>query len=79
MRHVAGALHAKCAVADGRRPLVSSANLTEHAQWLNMELGVLVEGGDTPRRAQRHWSALIGSGEIERIRPDAAGNSRGTA
>lgn len=52
-------LHAKCAVADGERLLVSSANLTEYAFTKNMELGLLVEGGDVPRRVQDHLEALI--------------------
>jgi phosphatidylserine/phosphatidylglycerophosphate/cardiolipin synthase-like enzyme len=60
----AGSLHAKCAVADGRHLLVSSANLTEYAQWFNMELGLLVEGGDAPLRVQRHWAALMAAGEL---------------
>ncbi|MGE3794646.1 MAG: DISARM system phospholipase D-like protein DrmC [Dehalococcoidia bacterium] len=62
-----GALHAKCAVADGRHLLVSSANLTEYAQWFNIELGLLLDGGDTPLRVQRHWEALIAAGELERL------------
>jgi phosphatidylserine/phosphatidylglycerophosphate/cardiolipin synthase-like enzyme len=38
-----GLLHAKCAVADRRMLFVSSANLTDHAMNLNIELGVLVQ------------------------------------
>ena len=52
-------LHAKCAVADEKRLLVSSANLTEYAFTKNIELGLLVEGGDTPRRVQQYFDALI--------------------
>lgn len=52
-------LHAKCAVADGERLLVSSANLTEYAFTKNIELGLLVEGGDAPGRVQQHFDALI--------------------
>jgi PLD-like domain len=52
-------LHAKCAVADGKRLLVSSANLTEFELTLTMELGLLVEGNDAPQRIQRHIEALI--------------------
>jgi phosphatidylserine/phosphatidylglycerophosphate/cardiolipin synthase-like enzyme len=53
------ALHAKCAVADGARLIVSSANLTEYAFTKNMELGLLIEGGEIPRRVDAHWRALI--------------------
>src|SRR5581483_7508139 len=52
-------LHAKCAVADAERLLVSSANLTEYAFTKNIELGLLVEGGDAPQRVQAHLEALI--------------------
>ncbi len=41
-------LHAKCAVADGQRLLVSSANLTEFALSHNVEIGLLVRGGGIP-------------------------------
>lgn len=53
-----GSLHAKCAVADDRVLLVSSANLTEFALELNMELGVRVEGGEIPRRVREHFDDL---------------------
>jgi len=59
-------LHAKCAVADGERLLVSSANLTEYAFTKNMELGLLVQAGDVPLRVQMHLDALI---EANILRP----------
>lgn len=60
------ALHAKCAVADGERLLVSSANLTEFALGLNMELGLLVAGGQVPGRVRDHLENLIGQGVLVR-------------
>jgi phosphatidylserine/phosphatidylglycerophosphate/cardiolipin synthase-like enzyme len=54
-----GSLHAKCAVADASQLLISSANLTEHAFNLNIELGVLIRGGELPRRADSYWTSLI--------------------
>lgn len=54
-----GSLHAKCAVADEEAVLISSANLTEYALNLNMELGVLVHDGELPRRAVGHLRRLI--------------------
>jgi phosphatidylserine/phosphatidylglycerophosphate/cardiolipin synthase-like enzyme len=57
-------LHAKCAVADGERLLVSSANLTEYAFTKNMELGLLVEGGEVPARVQAHLEALLADGVL---------------
>jgi phosphatidylserine/phosphatidylglycerophosphate/cardiolipin synthase-like enzyme len=58
-------LHAKCAVADSDRLLVSSANLTEFALSMNIELGLLVEGGDVPRRVASHLESLLELGELK--------------
>lgn len=54
-----GKVHAKVAVADERFCFVSSANLTGHAMEKNMEAGVLISGGDTPRDLHRHLEALV--------------------
>lgn len=59
-----GSLHAKFAVVDRRRLLVSSANLTEYAFSLNIELGVLVTGGHGPVEAARHLDELIRLGVL---------------
>jgi phosphatidylserine/phosphatidylglycerophosphate/cardiolipin synthase-like enzyme len=57
-----GILHIKCAVADGRWLFLSSANLTEYAFTINMELGVLVTGGKLPGQVQEHFDRLISFG-----------------
>lgn len=54
-----GSLHAKFAVADRMRLLVSSANVTEFAFELNIELGVLVTGGRAASEAVRQLDELI--------------------
>lgn len=54
-----GSLHAKVAVADSRVMLVSSANLTEYALRLNMEMGVIVHGGELPAQAAAHLARLV--------------------
>lgn len=54
-----GSLHAKFAVADEAALLVSSANLTEYALSLNMELGLLIRGGEVPARVAGHLRRLI--------------------
>jgi phosphatidylserine/phosphatidylglycerophosphate/cardiolipin synthase-like enzyme len=54
-----GLLHAKCAIADGDRIFVSSANFTGAALSLNMELGLLVEGGPMAGQVQDHFDGLI--------------------
>lgn len=66
-----GSLHAKCATADDAVLLVSSANMTGNALELNMELGVLVRGGEAPRRVREHFEELGRRGVLER-RGDAA-------
>jgi phosphatidylserine/phosphatidylglycerophosphate/cardiolipin synthase-like enzyme len=57
-----GILHVKCAVADGRVLFLSSANLTEYAFTINMELGVLVTGGRLPGQVQEHFDRLVAVG-----------------
>lgn len=58
-------LHTKCAVADSAVAFVTSANLTSHALDRNMELGVLITGGEMPRRLADHFDGLITSGVLE--------------
>ena len=61
-----GSLHAKCAVVDSRLLLLSSANLTEFAFNLNIELGVLIKGGSLPGAVEAHFHSLITTGYLER-------------
>lgn len=61
------AMHAKCAVADRRTALVTSANLTGAAMTDNMELGLVVRGGDVPKRIASHFDALIDAGTLTRL------------
>ena len=62
-----GAVHAKCAVADGSLAFITSANLTRAAMESNMELGVLVRGGNLPEKLERHLEALVTTGIIRKI------------
>ena len=62
-----GALHAKFVVADRATLFVSSANLTEHAMSLNLELGVLIRGGVEPARATAMIDSLIQRGILVRV------------
>jgi phosphatidylserine/phosphatidylglycerophosphate/cardiolipin synthase-like enzyme len=59
-----GILHVKCAVADGQRLFLSSANLTDYAFTINMELGLLVTGGKRPAEIERHFEKLIETGQL---------------
>ena len=62
-----GILHVKCAVADGHRMFLSSANFTEYAFTINMELGLLVTGGKLPGQVERHFDKLVENGDFERV------------
>jgi phosphatidylserine/phosphatidylglycerophosphate/cardiolipin synthase-like enzyme len=56
-----GALHAKCAVADARKLLVSSANLTDAAMQLNIEMGILISGGPLPKTVAENLGKMVSS------------------
>jgi phosphatidylserine/phosphatidylglycerophosphate/cardiolipin synthase-like enzyme len=62
-----GILHVKCAVADGHGLFLSSANLTEYAFTINMELGLLVTGGPLPGQVEEQFDRLIGMGVLEKL------------
>jgi phosphatidylserine/phosphatidylglycerophosphate/cardiolipin synthase-like enzyme len=62
-----GILHVKCAVADGHRLFLSSANLTEYAFTINMELGLLLTGGKLPGEVERHFERLIEAGTLVHV------------
>ena len=63
----AGLLHVKCAVADGEWLFLSSANLTQQAFTINMELGMLVRGGTMPRRVEQQFDQLVHDGHLKEI------------
>ena len=54
-----GKLHVKCIAADSEWLFLSSANLTEHAFTINMELGLLIHGGHLPKQIEQHFDRLI--------------------
>jgi cardiolipin synthase len=59
-------LHAKAAIADDKIAFVTSANLTGYALYRNMELGLVVRGGDVPRLLADHFAGLIDRGVLVR-------------
>jgi len=63
----AGLMHAKAAVADSCIAFLTSANLTEAAFERNMELGVLIRGGNLPSSIDRLIDALTDSGELQPV------------
>ena len=62
-----GLLHVKCVVADGEWLFLSSANLTQQAFTINMELGTLVRGGTMPGRVEKQFERLIQDGQLKRV------------
>ena len=52
-------MHAKCIIVDRQRALVTSANLTEAAQYRNLEAGVLLNDAIFARNIQNQFSDLI--------------------
>ena len=60
-------LHAKGVIADDQRAFITSANLTAAALDKNIELGLLVTGGDVPRDLSLQIRELIRSGTLSRI------------
>lgn len=64
-----GAMHAKCAVADGKYAFITSANLTGAAMNRNMELGVSFAMGTIPTKLQLHLQALVKTRQIIRYEP----------
>lgn len=62
-----GTLHVKFAVADGEWLFLSSANMTQQAFTITMELGVLMRGGAMPRRVEQQFDRLIQSEQLRGI------------
>lgn len=65
-----GSLHAKLAVADGAYAYLSSANLTDYAMTVNMEMGLLLRNPAVALQIERHFRDLITQQvlmEVERL------------
>ena len=60
-------VHAKCAVADDCIAFITSANLTTAAMEKNVELGVLIRGGDLPVRLEQHLRSLVVSEILKKV------------
>ena len=60
-------VHAKCAIADDKMALVTSANLTGAAMENNMELGLLLHGRKVAERLALHFEALMTEGVIRKV------------
>jgi cardiolipin synthase len=54
-------------VADGKRLFLSSANLTEQAFSINMELGVLITDGCAAAQVEAHFARMIETGSLVEV------------
>jgi phosphatidylserine/phosphatidylglycerophosphate/cardiolipin synthase-like enzyme len=63
-----GCLHMKCAIADASLVLISSANLTDHAINLNMELGVIMHSKGIGTELSKLFESLIDQGILVAVR-----------
>lgn len=59
-----GALHAKCLLVDGEALFVSSANFTEFAMTVNLELGALIKSREIGGDVERLFERLIATGVL---------------
>lgn len=64
---VEASVHAKCVVCDCKSAFVTSANLTSRAMERNIELGVLIRGGDLPRKLEDHLRALVNTDVLQLV------------
>lgn len=62
-----GRMHSKCALADRRVLFLSSANLTGAAMNSNMELGILISGGEIPQRVGAQFDQMIARGILRQV------------
>lgn len=62
----AASLHAKCVIADSTRIFIGSANLTEHAFHVNLEMGVLLSGGSHAADVENYFDEMIRLGTFVR-------------
>ena len=62
-----GILYVKCALADGECLFLSSANLTQQAFTINMELGMIVWDRTIPRQVEKQFEQLISSKQLQLV------------
>jgi len=62
-----GSLHAKVAVADGKKVFISSANLTEYAMELNIEIGVMIEDALIGQQINDLFSGLVREQKLNKM------------
>jgi phosphatidylserine/phosphatidylglycerophosphate/cardiolipin synthase-like enzyme len=66
-RDARAVLHAKTIVIDCKKAIVTSANPTPAAYLRNIELGLVITGGEIPQEIDRHFQSLIAAGWLKRL------------
>lgn len=62
-----GSLHIKCAFADDNELFISSANLTNYAMKLNMEMGLLIKNKNLTSQVSKQIEGLISQKTLVKI------------
>lgn len=60
-------LHAKCVIVDEKELFISSANFTERAQDMNVEVGVRFASETLARQLANHFQALVNLGALKQL------------
>lgn len=60
-------MHGKCFVADGKSAFITSANLTSAALDRNIEIGVILNGGNVPSQVIQQFEAMVTTKTITRF------------
>ena len=58
-------MHGKCFIADGSRAFITSANLTSAALDRNIEIGVVIRGGNIPAQVKKQFESMVATKIIE--------------
>jgi len=66
-RKTRAVLHAKTIVIDHRKAILTSANPTPAAYLRNIELGVVLTGGEIPHEIESYFRKLIVDGRLEQL------------
>jgi phosphatidylserine/phosphatidylglycerophosphate/cardiolipin synthase-like enzyme len=67
-----GSLHAKSAVCDGQHLFISSANLTQYAMSLNIEMGILIHNRRLAEQVIQQMDQLIAHGDLALLRSNSS-------
>ena len=67
-------LHAKCVIVDEQDVFISSANFTERAQSMNIEVGVRFTSPTLARQLETHFKSLVNIGALKPLKMPPTGS-----